>query len=194
MSAPRIGPIRQTWYKWKSLRLPWRKRFLVGLDLQGNTYWVFRLTRENGPDGRWRRIVKYPGSSHLSDVKVPPEWHQWLRYQRESPPSIPEQIAEGARQQRIKLLAAEADRRWEAKERLVDQPTEWSHLPGMPKNEQVEPDTEAGKTQPQEQISGEETRNKSRGKPPPPDPWKPPSGPSETWQPQAWAPTAAKKR
>lgn len=30
MSPKRIGPIAQAWYKWKALRLPWRKRFLVG--------------------------------------------------------------------------------------------------------------------------------------------------------------------
>ena len=26
----RIGPVAQAWYKWKALRLPWRKRFFVG--------------------------------------------------------------------------------------------------------------------------------------------------------------------
>ncbi|KAM3444793.1 hypothetical protein NHJ13734_001143, partial [Beauveria thailandica] len=44
MAGNPIGPIGQAWLRWKSLRLPWRKRFLVGFDLQGNTYWEFRLT------------------------------------------------------------------------------------------------------------------------------------------------------
>jgi hypothetical protein len=26
----RISPFSQAWYKWKALRLPWRKRFLIG--------------------------------------------------------------------------------------------------------------------------------------------------------------------
>lgn len=30
MSSKQISPLLQTWYKWKALRLPWRKRFLVG--------------------------------------------------------------------------------------------------------------------------------------------------------------------
>jgi hypothetical protein len=30
MSSPPISPIRRAWYRWKALRLPWRKRFLVG--------------------------------------------------------------------------------------------------------------------------------------------------------------------
>ncbi|XXH05252.1 Superoxide dismutase [Mn], mitochondrial [Hypoxylon texense] len=125
MSAKQIGPVRQAWYQWKALRLPWRKRFLVGLDLQGNTYWEFRLTRgdpELSPDARYRRIVKYPRSTHYSEVKVPPQWHQWLRYQRRRAPSLAEQAEDVARQERVKLLAAEADARWEAKPGYLDPP------------------------------------------------------------------------
>lgn len=29
MSTP-TSPLRKAWYRWKSLKLPWRKRFLVG--------------------------------------------------------------------------------------------------------------------------------------------------------------------
>ncbi|KAM3500294.1 hypothetical protein MY10362_006534, partial [Beauveria mimosiformis] len=29
MAGNPIGPIGQAWLRWKSLRLPWRKRFLV---------------------------------------------------------------------------------------------------------------------------------------------------------------------
>uniref|UniRef100_L2G1A6 Uncharacterized protein n=1 Tax=Colletotrichum fructicola (strain Nara gc5) TaxID=1213859 RepID=L2G1A6_COLFN len=81
MSSTRISPILEAWYKWKSLRLPWRKRFLIGRDLQGYTYWEFREQRGDGP-GRFRRIVHYPRLTYLSDVKVSPLWHQWLRHTR----------------------------------------------------------------------------------------------------------------
>lgn len=33
MAPKRIGTFAQAWYKWKTLRLPWRKRFLMGKSL-----------------------------------------------------------------------------------------------------------------------------------------------------------------
>lgn len=33
MSSVRVGPLKQAWFRWKALRLPWRKRFLVGKQL-----------------------------------------------------------------------------------------------------------------------------------------------------------------
>ncbi|PWI74659.1 hypothetical protein PCL_07973 [Purpureocillium lilacinum] len=127
----RIGPVAQAWYKWKALRLPWRKRFFVGYDLQGNTFWEFRLTTRGGSDTsldpsasseRWRRIVHYPRSTHYSDVKVSPLWHQWLRHTRPDAPSLAEQRADVSRQERTKVLAAQADARWEAKPRVMEAP------------------------------------------------------------------------
>ncbi|PNY24109.1 Uncharacterized protein TCAP_05950, partial [Tolypocladium capitatum] len=106
MSPKRIGPIAQAWYRWKALRLPWRKRFFIGHDLHGNTYWEFRLTR-GADDGaashgeRWRRIVTYPRSTHLSDVSVSPLWHQWLRHTRPDAPSLAEQRGDVVRQERV---------------------------------------------------------------------------------------------
>ncbi|KAK6953446.1 hypothetical protein Daesc_005750 [Daldinia eschscholtzii] len=187
-----IGPIRKAWYQWKALRLPWRKRFLVGLDLQGNTYWEFRLVRgdPSAPESRLRRIVQYPRSTHYSEVKVPPSWHQWLRYMRDRPPTLDEQVEDIARQERTKLLAAEADARWEAKPSLID-------VPGRERGQPVPP-LNTGRTQPQERAARESpTRNEreevTQQKD---DPWKRArsSGPSETWQPEAWNPTPAKKR
>ncbi|KAK3485607.1 hypothetical protein B0T13DRAFT_454148 [Neurospora crassa] len=119
-----ISPLKRAWYKWKAIKFPWRNKLLVGLDLAGNAYYQFRPTRSTI---RWRRIVQYPGgrSTHFSDVAVPPSWHQWLRYTREDPPTIEEQEAEVARQQRIKVLAKMADEKWEAKARYIpDSPVE----------------------------------------------------------------------
>ncbi|KAK3322296.1 hypothetical protein B0H66DRAFT_553928 [Apodospora peruviana] len=122
MAPNQITPYLRMWYKWKALRLPWRKQFLVGLDLHGNTYWEFRDVRGHDPNARWRRIVRYPSTTHYGDVKVPPAWHQWLRQLRQDPPSIAEQQEDVVRQERMKVLAAQADARWAAKPSLTDAP------------------------------------------------------------------------
>ncbi|KAI0429931.1 hypothetical protein F5Y09DRAFT_243948 [Xylaria sp. FL1042] len=123
MSSKQTNPILKAWYQWKSLRLPWRKRFFVGRDPQGNTYYELRQPRGDAPENApCRRLVHYPRSTPYSEVKVPPAWHQWLRHQRMEAPTMAEQVAELQRQARMKLLAAEADARWEAKPSLLDMP------------------------------------------------------------------------
>ncbi|CAH0026850.1 unnamed protein product [Clonostachys rhizophaga] len=185
MAQARIGPLAQAWHKWKALRLPWRKRFLVGSDLNGNTYWEFRLT--NGPEERWRRIVKYPRSTHFSEVKVSPLWHQWLRYTRDSPPSLEEQHGDVARQARMKKLAAEADARWEAKPRVMDAPGATS---GQPVRALGSASADPESTPSQTTSTSEENTKEAK-----PDPWAKhkAQGPSENWQPEAWSPSARKK-
>ncbi|KFY08595.1 hypothetical protein V492_06097 [Pseudogymnoascus sp. VKM F-4246] len=129
MSAP-TSSFRKAWLKWKSIRLPWRKRFLVGLDLQGNTYWEFRDTLS---PGRMRRIVDYPSSVQYSDVSshITPAWHQWLRHTRKEAPTLAEQELDVLRQRRVKVLAAQADERWEAKGRLTGGPSMRQMAPGL---------------------------------------------------------------
>ncbi|KFA75080.1 hypothetical protein S40288_04047 [Stachybotrys chartarum IBT 40288] len=186
------GPLRQAWYKWKALRLPWRKRFLVGYDLQGNTYWEFRLTRE--ANERWRRIVEYPRSTHLSQVKVSPVWHQWLRYTRDTIPTISEQQAEVVRQARMKMLAAEADARWEAKPRVMED----VGTPGTGRLGQPVPPLRTGSDTAQRPPPGEreDARQESQPAEETKDPWAKAkaSGPGESWQPTPWSPPATKRR
>ncbi|RYP18160.1 hypothetical protein DL765_004086 [Monosporascus sp. GIB2] len=169
MSTKQIGPVLKAWYKWKSLRLPWRKRFLVGLDLRGNTYWEFRLVRgdpTSHPSGTttsasahrsqqnqtptypFRRIVHYPRSTHYSEVTVPPAWHQWLRYQRAAAPTLEEQLADAARQERIKVLAAQADARWAAKPSYLDAPPAASPRQQRRQQEREQPGQEMGQAVP----------------------------------------------
>jgi hypothetical protein len=86
-----MSPVNSLWFKWKSLRLPWRRSFLVGrypsthylflpylsvlrhltsdagTDLSGNTYWEFK---DSLNAGRYRRIVKYNSKTHYADVQV----------------------------------------------------------------------------------------------------------------------------
>ncbi|KAK1721934.1 hypothetical protein BDP67DRAFT_539992 [Colletotrichum lupini] len=198
MSSTRLSPILEAWYKWKSLRLPWRKRFLVGRDLQGYTFWEFRESRGNGP-GRFRRIVNYPRSTYLSDVKVSPLWHQWLRYTREDPPTLEEQTREAFRQERMKVLSAQADARWEAKPRLTDAPGQQTSQPlpslNTARSQPMAPELEAANTNakttelPEDQAQLATDAKKKYGK----DPWAKASGPSEGWQPEAWVPPSGKK-
>ncbi|KAJ0386827.1 hypothetical protein COL922a_003601 [Colletotrichum nupharicola] len=200
MSSTRISPILEAWYKWKSLRLPWRKRFLIGRDLQGYTYWEFREQRGDGP-GRFRRIVHYPRSTYLSDVKVSPLWHQWLRHTREHPPSLEEQSSEVVRQERMKLLAAQADARWEAKPRVMDAPGQATGqlLPALntAQRQPIAPELEsvdATTTESTESIPTQSTPKTSAAKKKyGHDPWEQAKGPGEAWQPQAWVPPAGKK-
>lgn len=182
---------------------------LPGLDLQGNTYWEFRDLRgdPNDPAVRWRRIVEYPRNTHFGDVKVPPQWHQWLRQTRANPPSIQEQHAEVVRQQQIKYLAAEADARWEAKPRLVDAPGQVMGQP-VPALEgraarrdprAQEAQSEEGGTHRDPIASGPEQgqdQQRVRKDPVKEDPWKQHrrGGPSEGWQPDPWTPPPATKR
>lgn len=107
-----------------------RKKNMTGFDLSGNTYWEFRIAGSGATD-RWRRIVKYPRSTHYSDIRISPQWHQWLRYTRPDPPSVHEQRVDQSRQAQMKQLAAQADARWEAKPRLTDAPAS-TGKPGEP--------------------------------------------------------------
>ncbi|TFB04788.1 NADH-ubiquinone oxidoreductase assembly factor N7BML [Trichoderma ghanense] len=216
MTAKQIGPFAQAWYKWKALRLPWRRRFFIGFDLQGNTFWEFRHTRGAQETGeRWRRIVSYPRSTHLSQVKVSPQWHQWLRHARREPPSLDEQRAEAVRQERIKMLAAQADARWEAKPRVMEDPrggTAPEQLVLEPKGRGLpaaEGDggvkaavtgeasrTSGGQPAQVKNMESEKPKAKTKAKQDVKDPWAKAKahGPGEQWQPAAWNPSAAKKR
>ncbi|KAI2465327.1 hypothetical protein F4781DRAFT_34468 [Annulohypoxylon bovei var. microspora] len=194
LTAKPIGPLRKAWYQWKAIRFPWRKRVLVGLDLQGNTYWEFRLQRgdPSQPDSRFRRIVQYPRSTHYSEIKVSPQWHQWLRYQRAEVPTLDEQAQDLVRREQMKVLAAEADARWEAKPSYLD-------APGKERGQPVPP-LDTDRNQPRERRSREppaRTERDDKGAQQKDDPWKRATrstGPGETWQPEAWSPTSAKKR
>lgn len=128
---------------------------------------------------------------------MPPAWHQWLRYQRAEPPTLQEQSVEAMRQERIKVLAAEADARWKAKPSLLDMPA------GAPKKDLEQPRTEElgrekAEIPRQKQAQGEGfTRAKTdSAQLKVEDPWKKAQRgvPGETWQPEAWSPAASKKR
>jgi NADH dehydrogenase [ubiquinone] 1 alpha subcomplex assembly factor 2 len=163
-----------------------------------------------------RRIVQYPSSTQYSEVKISPQWHQWLRHTRKDAPSLTEQSQDLVRQAQLKILAKQADERWAAKPSFLDKPREASQAlpamqlkdPGgyvekagaettsnlvagvndMPKS--MEEDIEVKAHVPNE---AQEQKQLGRGiaskkeKVQSKDPWKQNrGGPSETWQPKAW--------
>lgn len=100
-------------HKWQSRRdIPFRKKFFIGYDLYGNTYWEFTI---DGNMSRLRRKLE-PFRKELFEVDyfktILPQWLQWLRRTREHSPSLNELIEDQIRQQRIKILAQQADENW----------------------------------------------------------------------------------
>jgi NADH:ubiquinone oxidoreductase subunit len=61
-----------------------RKGVLVGTDSFGNRYFE-ALTNKGSYDGRKRRYVLYNGYADAS--KIPPDWHGWMHYLYDIPPS-----------------------------------------------------------------------------------------------------------
>ena len=121
---------------------------------------------------------------------------------RPDPPSIGEQKAEVARQERIKILAAQADARWEAKPKVMQDTgsSSGARLPIGPAVPSVEgksspgeaADTGATTTQSVERPARKEAEESAETKA---DPWARARarGPSEDWQPEAWTPPSAKR-
>ena len=194
--------------------------------------------------------MRCPRGTPHDAVAVSPAWHQWLRHTRAEPPTLEEQRADVERQARIKVLAAEADARWEAKPRLaadgagasmarlglgVRGPATLTGSGGGPgstatatatatadkrtsdgvagegrdaggvtrttgvagvgdRDSEVVDQREETWGRTQEAAGAKESEKNEKG-PAEHDPWKQArGGPSETWQPQAWEPTARPKK
>ncbi|KAF2874510.1 hypothetical protein BDV95DRAFT_488455 [Massariosphaeria phaeospora] len=216
MASP-PGAIRRLWYKWKTMSFPWRRKWLVGYDLHGNTFWEFKDALHAT---RNRRIVQYPAWTHHGDVKVPPQWMQWLRHTRFEPPTIAEQQSDAFRQQRMRALAEQADAKWAAKPSVLDAPDKQQPLQMLesraPSTGVTQMDTgyQAVRVQSESpravevegaQIKEGETTDATTVKKkkkqamrsePEDSPWKTQTAkgnPGEEWQPKAWAPGVAKR-
>ena len=63
----------------------WRRGRFVGQDDFGNRYYEARDDRDSYDRGRKRRWVVYQGYADAS--KVPPDWHGWLHYTFDQPPT-----------------------------------------------------------------------------------------------------------
>ncbi|KAJ5190468.1 uncharacterized protein N7498_009453 [Penicillium cinerascens] len=182
--------VNSLWFKWKSLRLPWRKMYIVGQDLAGNTFWVFK---DVANANRLRRIVKFDPRAHFDEVQVTPQWHQWLRYLRENPPTIEEQRQDLMRQANMKNLARLADERWASKPSFLDKPPTQQPKP-TPQNSQATESTKpdnATSTQnassPAEPTPQPEPVPETKPKKPE-NPWDKAVNPGDDWQPESWTP------
>ena len=60
-----------------------RRGRLIGTDEQGNKYYLDK--KNQSLNGKVRRWVIYEGDVEAS--RVPPEWHAWLHYTVDTPPS-----------------------------------------------------------------------------------------------------------
>ncbi|KAA8649862.1 hypothetical protein EYZ11_005872 [Aspergillus tanneri] len=190
-----MSPVNSLWFKWKSLRLPWRKSFLAGSDLAGNTYWEFKDALNAS---RYRRIVKVDPKTHLADVQVSPQWHQWLRHMRADPPSIEEQKQDILRQLQIKRLARLADERWASKPSYLDKPQTQHPMPATKTSDDtLNPPTRRTNSAPSQGGNDvTETENQAKDKTPTAkeDPWaQTRGGPSENWQPDSWTPKTSQR-
>ena len=58
---------------------------LVGTDAYGNKYFEAR-TNKDSYDQRKRRYVIYKGYAEAS--KIPPDWHGWMHYTFDEPPTV----------------------------------------------------------------------------------------------------------
>ncbi|KAK7205411.1 hypothetical protein BZA70DRAFT_278056 [Myxozyma melibiosi] len=139
------SPIRTLYLKWRALRnVPFRKKFLVGMDLEENTFWEF--VNLNNP-GRTRRMVELLGSKKdYIDYKLPPQWSQWLRHVRKDPPSIEELESEQVRLATMKARVAAAQQKWAAIPLKEEAVAQGSVSPqGMPgTNSTIDPSRFAG--------------------------------------------------
>lgn len=133
---------------------------------------------------------------------------QWLRHTRHEPPSIAEQQNDIIRQERMKLLAAQADERWASKPSALDPPTRQQPIQML-----ISRDTESGvgqmnaeqqavdeNKQPESvedvRVQSDETHAKKAKSEPKDSPWKAAQrgGPGEEWQPDSWKPSPARRR
>lgn len=100
--------------------IPFRKKFFVGYDLHGNTYWEFTI---DGNMQRLRRKLEpYEERFFKADYfsTVPPQWLQWLRRTRQYAPTLQELMSDQIRQQNIKILAQHAENKWYAEKQRLE--------------------------------------------------------------------------
>ncbi|ODV84026.1 hypothetical protein CANARDRAFT_9023 [[Candida] arabinofermentans NRRL YB-2248] len=96
---------KQAYYRWKSIKtVPFRKRFFIGYDLKGNTYWEFYTS---SAQTKPRRIYQpHHPEQHTHDYfqHLPIQWLQWLRFTRYQAPTLQELRSEEERVSKLKRL------------------------------------------------------------------------------------------
>ncbi|KAI4111739.1 MAG: hypothetical protein LQ345_006679 [Seirophora villosa] len=171
-------------------------------DLAGNKYYYFRPSLGTRP----RRILKQNPRIPYSDIAIPVQWHQWLRYTRPAPPSMQELQIDVQRKAQLKQLAAAADARWASKPSVLDAPRRRNQEVGVGdgegrvgvlgrKGESADGGDGIGGKRLGEGVKGEDVRDswgegkKGRGE----NPWikERPKAAGEGFQPGSWQPPGA---
>jgi NADH:ubiquinone oxidoreductase subunit len=86
--GPRVLKSIFTWWNGATIGIrftAWRRGVFIGEDDFGNRYYEARDNKDSY-DARKRRWVIYNGYAEAS--KVPPDWHGWLHYTFDEPPTI----------------------------------------------------------------------------------------------------------
>lgn len=164
---------------------------VLGMDLAGNKYWFFRPTLSARP----RRIMQNNPRIPYSDIDIPPQWHQWLRYTRPEPPSLPELQYDVQRQANLKQLARAADERWAAKPSVLDKPRRGNQELAIGDGEMRGTVGQKGETGEGKGVTGAERqeavekKKREGGEKGKENPWKVRQGKAgEDWKPEAWSP------
>ncbi|KAF9914765.1 hypothetical protein BX616_007613 [Lobosporangium transversale] len=189
-------------------------RRLAGRDLDGNLY--FEKPDPNG--GRYpRRTVELAdpqlSEANYDDANIAVQWQSWLRNTRQSPPTQAEIQRDEARKKLTIARAKALDQAWlDRKEELqLEQAQDRQTILGIaaasrgvgsqiqdantstsstssPSSfvSELPPQDEATKSEARKQVEEREAARKSG--------FKPTVQQGDTFQPQAWAPTAARRR
>lgn len=192
-----MDPIASKYPYWKRILhqfqkrrdIPFRRKFFVGYDLHGNTYWEFTI---DGNMQRLRRKLEpYDVQLFKADYfeTVPPQWLQWLRRTRYEAPTLQELINDQLRQQRIKILAQQADQKWYIEKERLEQEQQMKLDAELhrveEKNRRFDEEEKKGKNEKEKEVGksemeaggsvtgeGEERHNTDTGlKPGQADPW-----------------------
>ncbi|CAK9441686.1 uncharacterized protein LODBEIA_P55540 [Lodderomyces beijingensis] len=119
----KYSPLRIKIHQFQSLKyIPGRRKFFVGYDLHGNTYWEFAIEKIT-PATKLRRKME-PWKPQLFEVDyfktVPPQWLQWLRRTRDHVPTLAELIEDERRRERMKVLSLVADDKWRSEKARLE--------------------------------------------------------------------------
>ncbi|KAA8565888.1 hypothetical protein EYC84_009700 [Monilinia fructicola] len=189
MSTQPLSPIRKAWYKWKALRLPWRKRFFVWPRPPKQYLLGIPRRHQHRPHATHRPSTIYHPILRRENKSA---MAQWLRHTRVEAPTIEELVGDVARQERLKILARQADERWNAKASFLDTPKMAQQpLPATQSAEVEEEEAVYSKRPARDEIRHDVVVEKQlkEEKKYKEDPWKRErGGPSEGWQPKAWDP------